>query len=58
MVLKDFSIRASEDLNKRILKLNNVVTRLTAVTVIFMLPTLIASHFGMNFQFMPELHQP
>lgn len=55
---QDFSIQASEDLNKRILKLNRVVTRLTAVTVIFMLPTLVASHFGMNFQYMPELHVP
>ena len=53
---QDYSLQASEDLNKRILKLNHVVTRLTAITVIFMIPTLIASHFGMNFQFMPELH--
>jgi hypothetical protein len=55
---QDYEIQASEELNKRILKLNDVVTRLTAVTVIFMVPTLIASHFGMNFQFMPELHVP
>ncbi|MDO8578308.1 MAG: CorA family divalent cation transporter, partial [Dehalococcoidales bacterium] len=53
---QDHAIRASEELNQRILKLNDVVTRLTAITVIFMVPTLIASHFGMNFQFMPELH--
>ncbi len=55
-IRQDHEIRASEELNKRILKLNGVVTRLTAITVIFMVPTLIASHFGMNFQFMPELH--
>jgi Mg2+ and Co2+ transporter CorA len=55
---QDHEIRASEELNIRILKLNAVVTRLTAITVIFMLPTLIASHFGMNFQHMPELQMP
>ncbi len=54
-VRQDHEIRATEELNKRILKLNDVVQRLTAITVIFMLPTLIASHFGMNFQYMPEL---
>jgi Mg2+ and Co2+ transporter CorA len=53
---QDHEIRATEELNERILKLNDVVKRLTAITVIFMLPTLIASHFGMNFQYMPELH--
>lgn len=57
-VRQDHEIRATEELNKRILKLNDVVKRLTAITVIFMLPTLIASHFGMNFQYMPELHVP
>jgi Mg2+ and Co2+ transporter CorA len=55
-VRQDHEIRATEELNRRILKLNDVVKRLTAITVIFMLPTLIASHFGMNFQYMPELH--
>jgi Mg2+ and Co2+ transporter CorA len=57
-VRQDHEIRATEELNKRILKLNDVVKRLTAITVIFMVPTLIASHFGMNFQYMPELHVP
>lgn len=57
-IQQDHSIRASEDLNKKVLKLNDVVTRLTAITVIFMLPTLVASHFGMNFKFMPELDIP
>ncbi len=55
-VRQDHEMRATEELNHRILKLNDVVKRLTAITAIFMLPTLIASHFGMNFQFMPELH--
>jgi len=43
-------------LNQRIVRLNDVVRRLTAITVIFMVPTLIASHFGMNFRLMPELY--
>jgi hypothetical protein len=47
--------RATEDLNQKIVGLNEVVKRLTAITVILMLPTLIASHFGMNFVHMPEL---
>lgn len=52
---QDHEIRATEELNKRIVGLNDVVKKLTAITVILMLPTLIASHFGMNFNFMPEL---
>lgn len=52
---RDYEIKATTDLNKRIEGLNDVVKRLTALTVILMIPTLIASHFGMNFQFMPEL---
>jgi magnesium transporter len=35
--------------------LNQVVKRLTAVTVILMIPTLIAGIYGMNFAYMPEL---
>jgi len=55
-IRQEHEMLANEDLNKKVVKLNDVVKRLTAITVIFMLPTLIASHFGMNFQFMPELH--
>lgn len=55
-VRQDHEMQATEELNKRIVKLNDVVKRLTAIAVIFMVPTLIASHFGMNFQYMPELH--
>jgi hypothetical protein len=55
-VRQEQEMRATEELNQRIVKLNDVVKRLTAITVILMLPTLIASHFGMNFQHMPELH--
>ena len=34
---------------------NRVIKIFTVVTVIFMPPTLIASLYGMNFKFMPEL---
>ena len=35
---------------------NKVIKIFTIVNVIFLPPTLIASIYGMNFQFMPELH--
>ena len=35
--------------------LNAIMKRLTAFTVILMVPTLIAGIYGMNFHFMPEL---
>ena len=38
--------------------LNVVVKRLTAFTVILMIPTLIAGIYGMNFLYMPELAWP
>jgi magnesium transporter len=38
--------------------LNVIVKRLTAFTVILMIPTLIAGIYGMNFVFMPELEWP
>jgi magnesium transporter len=38
--------------------LNVVVKRLTAFTVILMIPTLIAGIYGMNFHYMPELSWP
>jgi len=38
--------------------LNQVVKRLTAITVLLMVPTLIAGIYGMNFRFMPELEHP
>jgi magnesium transporter len=34
---------------------NKVIKIFTVVTVVFMPPTLIASIYGMNFEFMPEL---
>ncbi len=36
--------------------LNEVMKTLTSVTVMFMVPTLIAGIYGMNFDVMPELH--
>jgi magnesium transporter len=38
--------------------LNVIVKRLTAFTVILMVPTLIAGVYGMNFRYMPELGWP
>jgi len=38
--------------------LNVIVKRLTAFTVLLMVPTLIAGVYGMNFDFMPELTWP
>ena len=36
---------------------NRIIKIFTIVTVVFMPPTLIASMYGMNFTFMPELNQ-
>lgn len=38
------------------IRLSRVTKTFTVVSVIFMPPTLIASIYGMNFDFMPELH--
>jgi magnesium transporter len=38
--------------------LNATMRRLTALTVVIMVPTLIAGIYGMNFAFMPELDWP
>jgi Mg2+ and Co2+ transporter CorA len=54
-VRQDHEIKATEELNGKIVRLNDVLKKLTSITVILMLPTLIASHFGMNFVHMPEL---
>lgn len=43
-------MRFSYELNKRIEHLSNVVKTLTAVTILFMIPNIVSSHFGMNFQ--------
>jgi magnesium transporter len=36
--------------------LNQVMKTLTSLTVILIVPTLIAGVYGMNFEHMPELH--
>lgn len=38
--------------------LNNVIQRLTLVTIILMVPTLIASYYGMNFDWLPLKEHP
>jgi len=35
---------------------NNIIKIFSVAAVIFLPPTLIASIYGMNFEFMPELH--
>lgn len=37
---------------------NNIIKVMTLASVVFLPPTLIASLYGMNFEFMPELHVP
>jgi Mg2+ and Co2+ transporter CorA len=52
---QDHEMKSTEELNTKIVKMNDILKKLTSITVILMLPTLIASHFGMNFLNMPEL---
>ncbi|HMG15939.1 MAG TPA: magnesium/cobalt transporter CorA [Saprospiraceae bacterium] len=40
------------------LKMNNVMKALTIISAIFIPLSFIASVYGMNFEFMPELHNP
>jgi len=44
-----FEMKSSNELNKRIEHLSDVVRVLTAVTILLMIPNIISSHFGMNF---------
>lgn len=39
-------------------ELSSVMKKLTSITVIIAVPTLIASFYGMNFKYMPELSSP
>jgi Mg2+ and Co2+ transporter CorA len=52
---QDHEMKSTEELNQKIVRMNDILKKLTSITVILMLPTLIASHFGMNFANMPEL---
>ncbi|NUN11072.1 hypothetical protein HUU53_00300 [Candidatus Micrarchaeota archaeon] len=47
--------KQTKETNKRIEELNLVVKRLTGITIVLMIPNIIAGHFGMNFIYMPEL---
>jgi Mg2+ and Co2+ transporter CorA len=49
---QDHEMKTTEELNQKIIRMNDILKKLTSITVILMLPTLIASHFGMN---LPEL---
>jgi len=51
-------MKEGAELNRRLEKLTEVMKKLTAITIILMLPTLLTSHYGMNFKFMPELSSP
>jgi magnesium transporter len=57
----NFAFQRLEALQNTILSLinieqNRIIKIFTVITVAFMPPTLIASVYGMNFEFMPELH--
>ncbi|MBI4177657.1 MAG: hypothetical protein HY516_04830 [Candidatus Aenigmarchaeota archaeon] len=57
-IAREREVQVTRELNERIEKLNDVVRKLTALTVIIMLPNLVASHYGMNLPNMPELQLP
>jgi magnesium transporter len=40
------------------LEQNNIIKIFSVASVMFLPPTLVASLYGMNFQFMPELNKP
>ena len=50
-----YELKVTRQLNESVVHLSDVVKKLTALTVILMVPNIIAGHFGMNFRFMPEL---
>ncbi len=54
-IQREADMRQTRETNKRIEDLTNVMKKLTAITVILMIPNIIAGHFGMNFRYMPEL---
>ncbi len=47
-ILQVYEVKAQNDLN-------TIIKKLTAITLILMVPNIIASAFGMNFKFIPEL---
>ncbi len=44
----EIEIKSTRELNKRIENLSYVVKKLTALTLILMIPNIVAGHFGMN----------
>ncbi len=57
-IAREREVQVTRQLNEKIEKLSAVVMKLTSLTVILMLPNLVASHYGMNFANMPELQVP
>ncbi len=54
----EIEIKNSNQLNKRLEELTNIMKKLTALTLILMIPNILFSLYGMNFRFMPELDHP
>lgn len=54
----EYEMKNTHELNKRIEYLTDVMKKLTALTLVLMIPNIIASHYGMNFKYMPELSDP
>lgn len=48
-IRNDLEVKNTRELNKRIEYLSDVVKRLTAITILLMIPNIVAGHFGMNF---------
>ena len=57
-IARDHEMQTAAEFNKRLERLNVLIMKLTALTIIFMTPNIIAGHFGMNFAYMPELRVP
>ncbi len=51
----EIELKTTREVNKRLESLTNIMNSLTALTVILMIPNIVAGHFGMNFANMPLL---
>lgn len=51
----EIELKSTREVNKRLESLTNIMKRLTAITMILLLPNIISGHFGMNFRVMPLL---
>ncbi len=54
----EIEIKNTNQLNKRLEELTNIMKKLTALTLILMIPTIVFTVYGMNFTYMPELDHP